>query len=119
MLLRSAYGVLGITHNTLLHAPGVPFQSTPALSVSQGAGSFPIDNGDGSENVTFKINSRFFQTLSRLFLFAENVHCRRISRELISWGPHSNLEKEIKIRRRLFASSIERKNRQFHIAVMQ
>ena len=85
----------------------------------RGAGSFPIDNGDGSENVTFKINSRFFQTLSRLFLFAENVHCRRISRELISWGPHSDLEKEIKIRRRLFASSIERKNRQFHFAVMQ
>ena len=59
------------------------------------------------------------KTLSRLFLFAENAHCRRISRELISWGPHSNLEKEIKIRRRLFASSIERKNRQFHIAVVQ
>ena len=65
------------------------------------------------------MNWRFFQTSSPLFLLAENVKCRRISRELISWGPRSNLEKEIKIRRRLFASSIERKNRQIHIAVMQ
>ena len=29
--------------------------------------SFSIDDGDGSENVTFKMNWRFFQTFSRLF----------------------------------------------------
>ena len=39
-----------------------------------------IDDGDGSENVTFKMNWRFFfQTLSRLFQFAENVKCTQIS----------------------------------------
>ena len=29
-----------------------------------------IDDGDGSENVTFKMNWSFFQTLSRLFQIA-------------------------------------------------
>ena len=38
-----------------------------------------IDDGNGSENVSFKMNSRFFQSLSRLFQFAENGKCRRIS----------------------------------------
>ena len=46
-----------------------------------------------------------FQTLSRLFQFAENGKCRRISLELISWGPHSSLEREKEIRRRLFTFS--------------
>ena len=36
-------------------------------------GSFNID--DGNENVSFKMNSRFFQSLSRLFQFAENGKC--------------------------------------------
>ena len=51
-------------------------------------GTFSIDDSNGSENVTFKMNWRFFffQTLSRLFQFAENVKCRQISLELISWG---------------------------------
>ena len=44
-----------------------------------------MDDGDGNENVTFKMNWHFFQTLSRLFQFAE------ISLELISWGPLSSL----------------------------
>ena len=61
----------------------------------------------------------FFQTSSRLFLFAENVKCRWISGELISWGPHSSLERERKIRRRLFASSIKRENRKFHVVFAQ
>ena len=72
-------------------------------------GSFRINDGDGSENVTFKMNSRFFQTLSRLFQFLENVKCRRISLELISWRPHSSFEGESKIHCRLFTSSIKRK----------
>ena len=65
-------------------------------------GSFSIDDEDGSEKVTFKMNSPFFQTLSRLFQFTENVKCERISLELISCGPDSNLERARKIRRRLF-----------------
>ena len=35
----------------------------------------------------------FFQTLLSLFQFTENVKCRRISLELISWGPDSSLER--------------------------
>ena len=38
-------------------------------------GSFSIDDGDGSENVTTEMNSRFFY----FFQFAENVKCRRMS----------------------------------------
>ena len=57
-------------------------------------GSFSIDDGDGSENATLKMNSPFLETLSSLFQFAENVKCRQISLELISWRPHSSLERE-------------------------
>ena len=39
-------------------------------------GSFSIDDGDGSENATLKMNSPFLETLSSLFQFAENVKCR-------------------------------------------
>ena len=35
----------------------------------------------------------FFQTLLSLFQFTENVKCRRISLELISWGLDSSLER--------------------------
>ena len=38
----------------------------------------------------------FFQTLSRLFQFTENVKCGRVSLELISWELHSSLERERK-----------------------
>ena len=62
--------------------------------------SLSIDDGDGSENATFKMNSLFLQTLSSLFQFAENVKCRRISLELITWRPHASLERERKICRR-------------------
>ena len=37
------------------------------------SGSLSIDDGDRSEDVTFKMNSLFFLTLSRLFESAENV----------------------------------------------
>ena len=62
---------------------------------------------------------RFIQTLSRLFQFAENVKCRRISLEWISWGRRSSLERERKIHRRLFTSSIKREIRHFHVQVVQ
>ena len=82
-------------------------------------GSFSIDDGNGSENVSFKMNSRFFQSLSRLFQFAENGKCRRISLELISRGPYSSLKREKEIRRRLFTSSIKLAIRHFHVVVAQ
>ena len=47
-------------------------------------GSFSIEDGDGSEKVDFKMNSRFFKLHHALiFQFTENVKCRRISVELI------------------------------------
>ena len=55
----------------------------------------------------------------RLFQFTENVKCRRISLELIFWGPDSSLERERKIRRRLFALSIKPEIRHFHVVVVQ
>ena len=91
----------------------------PAVPPQDTLGSFSIDDGNGSENVSFKMNSRFFQSLSRLFQFAENGKCRRISLELISWGPHSSLEREKEIRRRLFTSSIKLAIRHFHVVVVQ
>ena len=75
--------------------------------------SFSIDDGNGSENLTFKMNSRLFQ-------FAENGKSRRISLELISWGAHSTLEREKEIRRRSFSmSSIKLAIRHFHVVVVQ
>ena len=38
--------------------------------------SFGIAGNDGSKNVTFQMNTRFFQILSRLFLFSENISYR-------------------------------------------
>ena len=69
--------------------------------------SFSTD-GDG-ENV--------FQTFPRLFQFAWNVKWGRISLELISWGPPSSLERERKIRRRFFTSSMKREIGHFHVVV--
>ena len=89
--------------------------SGPPTCKVNALGSFSIDDEDGSEKVTFKMNSPFFQTLSRLFQFTENVKCGRISLELISWGPDSSLERARKVRRRLFTFSINREIRHFHV----
>ena len=82
-------------------------------------GSFSIDDGDGSENVTLKRFSRFFKRCRVYSHSAENVKCRRSSLQLISWGPHSSLERERKIRCRLFTSSKKREIRHFHVVVVQ
>ena len=37
----------------------------------------------------------------------------------ISWGLHSSLERETKIRRRLFTSSAKREVRHFHVQIVQ
>ena len=96
----------------------------PPLSFSQGKTTgttfifasrvnFSIDDVDGSEIVICRMNSRFFK------LFCVYFKCRRISLKLISWGPHSSLERERKIRRRLFTSSIKREIGHFQVVVVQ
>ena len=59
-----------------------------------------INYSDDSENVTFELNSRFFE-LSRVYF--NSVKMSNVGE--ISWGLHSSLERERKIRRRLFTSS--------------
>ena len=61
--------------------------------------SFSIDDGYGSENVTLKKWANFL--------------------ELIAWGPHWSLERERKIRRRLFMSSTKREIMHFHVVVVR
>ena len=72
-----------------------------------------------AKNVTFKVNFRFLKYFPRLFQLTENVKCQRITLELISRGLHSCLERESKIRRSLFKSSIKREIRHFHVVVVQ
>ena len=54
-------------------------------------GSFSIKDAATAAKTSLLNEFAFFQTLSRLFQFLLNVKCRRISLELISWGPHSRL----------------------------
>ena len=61
------------------------------------------DDGNGSENVTVKMNVKF--------------RCNFL--KMNSWRPHPSLERERKIRRRLFTSSIKRPIRKFHVSVVQ
>ena len=75
--------------------------------------NFSINDVDGSEIVIFKMNSRFFK------LFCVYFKCRRISLKLISWEPHSSLERERKILRRLFTSSIKCGIKHFQVVVLQ
>ena len=75
--------------------------------------NFSINDVDGREVVIFKMNSRFFK------LFCVYFKCRRISLKLISWEPHSSLERERKILRRLFTSSIKCGIRHFQVVVLQ
>ena len=75
--------------------------------------NFSIHDVDGSEIVVFKKNSPFLK------LFCVYFKCRRISLKLISWGAHSSLERERKIRRRLFTPSIKREIRHFQVVVVQ
>ena len=74
---------------------------------------FSINDVDGSKVVIFRMNSRFFK------LFCFYFKCRRISLKLISWEPHSSLERERKILLRLFTSSIKREIWHFQVVVVQ
>ena len=75
--------------------------------------NFSINDVDGSKIVIFRMNSRFFK------LFCVYFKCRRISLKMISCEPHSSLERERKILRRLFTSSIKREIRHFQVVVVQ
>ena len=57
--------------------------------------------------------------ISQLFLPTYFVKCRRTLLELNSLGPYPSSEREIKFRRCLFTSSIEREIRHFHVVVGQ
>ena len=87
-----------------------PDKSARAFSV----GNLSINYGDDSENVTFELNSRFFE-LSRVYF--NSVKMSNVGE--ISWGLHSSLERERKIRRRLFTSSIKHEVRHFHVEFVQ
>ena len=109
------------------HIPS--YQSSRQLHRLRTLGSFSIDDGDGegSKNVTLKSLLRSYLGRSKETLLAGYVYSnplkisneRRISLELISWGLHSSLERERKIRRRLFTSSISREITHFHVVVVQ
>ena len=62
-------------------------------------GVYSTENGGGSENVIYQ--------------FVENVNCKRIYLELISFLAQSSLERERKILRRFFMSSIKGEIRHF------
>ena len=53
--------------------------------------------------------------MPRLFQFVENVQFKRISLQLISWGPHSSLERDRGIHCLVFVFFIKTENRHFHV----
>ena len=75
--------------------------------------NFSINDVDSSKIVIFRMNSCFFK------LFCVYFKCRRISLKLISWEPHSSLERERKILLRLFTSSIKCEIWHFQVVVVQ
>ena len=73
-------------------------------------GSFSIDS---SEDVTFKLNLRFFRQCR---VYSKRM---RIFLELCSAVPPSSLAREGIIRRRLFTSYIKRAIKHFHVLLVQ
>ena len=80
-------------------------------------GSFSIDKGNGSENVTFKMNSHFFN-LCRVYSYL--LKMATVGEFPWSWLlEDQSLETEKEIRRYLFTSSIKLAIRHFHFVVVQ
>ena len=75
--------------------------------LSRVTSTFNNDDGDGSENVTVKVNSCFSKFCRVYFNFPENVKCRPVFLDLNFWGPYSSLKRDRKIRRGLCASSMK------------
>ena len=82
-------------------------------------GSFSKDDGDDSENVTFKMNKCFFKLCRVYSNSMKMLNVGKFPLELISWGPHSSLERERNFGRRLLSSSIKRETGHFHVVVVQ
>ena len=55
---------------------------------------FNNDNGNGSENVTVKVNSCFSKFCRVYSNFPENFKCRPVFLDLNFWGPYSTLKRE-------------------------
>ena len=79
---------------------------------------FNIDDGDGSENVTFKMNSRFLK-LCRIYSNSKKLS--NLSEFPCNWflGFFSSLERDREIHCLVFVSFIKRENRHFHVVVVQ
>ena len=86
---------------------------------SQLTEDFSIDDGDGSENVTSRTNSRFLKFCRVYFSSLKMSSDGRISLELISLGTVLKFKKRRKICRRLFTSPIKSEIRHFHVVVVQ
>ena len=97
---------------TYLQATSLPPYSCFASYLSRSPGNGDGD-GDGSENVTFKMNSRFFK-LCRAY--SNSLKMSNEGQFFRNWflEPHSGLERQRKIRRRLFTSFIKPAIRYFH-----
>ena len=78
-----------------------------------------LSNDDGSENLAKKNVFAFFQTLSRLFGFAQFVEWRRCFLELNSHGLYPGSQREREIPRFMFTSCIKRHIGEFHVVVVQ
>ena len=79
---------------------------------------FKIQRRDGDKNVAQKVNLSFFSLYSD-YSYPLTVNCRRTLLKLNFKGPYSSSEREIKLRRCLFTSSIKREIRHFHVVVVQ
>ena len=77
------------------------------------------DDDEGSENVAKKNEFAFFQTLSRIFGFAQFVKWRRFFLELNSHGFYPGSQREREIPRVMFTSCIKRHVGEFHVVVVQ
>ena len=82
-------------------------------------GTLRLNDAVATRTSLKKMNLHSFQSLSQLFLPTYFVKCRRTLLELSSLGPYPSSEREIKFRRCLFTSSIEREIRHFHVVVVQ
>ena len=81
-------------------------------------GNFSFEDGNDSENITFKMNSRFFK-LCRVhssLLKMSNVGVTFLGIEFL--GNVLSLDRERKNPRRLFTSCIKREIRLFHVVVV-
>ena len=80
---------------------------------------FKIQQRGRQRERRLKSEFAFFWSLQRLFLPTNFVKYRRTLLKLNFKGQCSSSEREIKFRRCLFTSSINRKIRHFHVVVVQ